>query len=286
VFIDGPPLDLVSRLLPVTSKLRPSLLVHLHLHARAQASRGRDALDRQSSAKFGRRPMLGLIENLRSAIRALKYRKVQGAWGDYYRHTNYSAEAMAHKERIVSELLARVRPRAVWDLGANTGAFSRLTAGQGAYTVAFDGDHDAVEQHYEECRARKGPGVLPLVMDLANPSGRIGWNHAERSSLADRGPADVVLALGLIHHLSLANQVPFDMVAEVMARFGRALIIEFVAPTDSQVVGMLSRMPRLRDGYALEPFERAFARFFRIEDVVPIQGAERRLYLMRNVGAA
>jgi hypothetical protein len=285
VFIDGPPLDLVSRLLPFTSKLHPSLLVHLHLHARAQTRHGNSRLPARSEASFSRRSMLGLIDHLESAVRALKYRKVHGAWGDYYGHTNYSAEAMAEKMRLVSALLARVGPRTVWDLGANTGVFSRLAAEQGAYTVAFDGDHDAVEQHYAECRARKDSRVLPLVMDLANPSGRIGWDHSERASLADRGPADVVLALGLIHHLSLSNQVPFPMVAEFMARLGRTLIIEFVAPGDSQVVGMLSRMPRLAPEYGREAFERGFARLFSIDEAVPIAGTERRLYLMRRIEA-
>ena len=50
MFIDGPPLDLVSQLLPFSSQLRPSLLVHLHLHARAQARHGSGALDRQAAA--------------------------------------------------------------------------------------------------------------------------------------------------------------------------------------------------------------------------------------------
>jgi hypothetical protein len=225
--------------------------------------------------------MLGLVDNLESAIRRLRYKPVRGTWADYYGHTNYSADAMAEKERIVTALLAKTRAGLVWDLGANTGAFSRIAAAQGACTIAFDGDHDAVEQHYEACRARQETRILPLIMDLANPSGRIGWNHAERSSLADRGPAGAVLALGLIHHLSLSNQVPFEMVAEFMARTGRSLIIEFVAPGDSQVVGMMSRMPRLVDGYTQEAFERGFARFFAVEEAIPIAGTERRLYLMR-----
>ncbi len=230
--------------------------------------------------------MLGLVEHLESAIRGLRYKPAQGVWADYYGHTNYAAEAMADKQRVVSALLARERPGTVWDLGANTGAFSRLAAEQGACTVAFDGDHDAVEQHYVECRKRSDTRALPLIMDLANPSGRIGWNHAERFSLADRGPADVVLALGLIHHLSLANQVPFGMVAEFLVGVGRALIIEFVAPADSQVVGMLSRMPRLEGRYDLEGFEREFARFFTLDEVIPIADAERRVYLMHRKATA
>ena len=36
VFIDGIPLDLAATLLPGSTRLRPSLAMHVHLHARAQ----------------------------------------------------------------------------------------------------------------------------------------------------------------------------------------------------------------------------------------------------------
>jgi hypothetical protein len=179
-----------------------------------------------------------------------------------------------------------VRPETVWDLGANTGAFSRIAAGAGAYTIAADGDQAAVERHYLDCRERREARVLPIVIDLANPSGRIGWNHEERLSLIDRGPADLVLALGLVHHLALANQVPFDLVAEFFHRAGRALAVEFVPRTDSQVVSMLSRMPRLDDRYTQEAFERAFASRFDLLETVQIAESERRLYLMRGKAGA
>jgi hypothetical protein len=282
LYIDGPPLDFVSRLLPFSSRLHPSLLLHLHIHAHAQSRHGGRARALSPTAHFGRRSMLGLIEHLESAVVRLRYKPAHSIWADYYNHTNYSAPAMADKERIVTRLLERARPSTVWDLGANTGAFSRLAASQGAYTVAFDGDSDAVEQHYTDCRARSEARVLPLVMDLSNPTGPIGWGHAERLSLTERGPADVVLALGLLHHLSLANQVPFQKVAAFFQGLGRSLVIEFVARTDSQVAGMLSRMPRLDDSYVLDAFEREFGRCFAFDEMIPVGDSDRRIYLMRR----
>ncbi len=282
LFIDGAPLDLVSHLLPFTSRLSPSLLMHLHLHARAQERHGTGEIKNRQPTTFKRSSMLGLIDHLESAVGTLTYEPKRGPWVDYYSNTNYSAEAMADKHRVVAAFIERQRPDVVWDLGANTGAFSRLASARGAYTLAFDGDPDAVERHYSELVARHDTNVLPLVMDLANPSPRIGWSHAERLSLIDRGPADLVLALGLIHHLSLSNQVPFDMTAEFFHRVGRALVIEFVPPSDSQVAGMLSRMPRLQDGYSLDAFERGFAKFFDVIEAAPVAGSERRLYLMRS----
>jgi hypothetical protein len=285
VFIDGVPLDLVAGLLPMVTKLSPSLLVHLHLHARAQGRHGDRPLDRTTPTRFTRRAMLGLVEHLESAVDGLTYRAEGTTWVDYYGRTNYSPEAMADKDRVVAASIDRVRPATVWDLGANTGAFSRLAAERGAYTVAFDGDPAAVERHYGDCLGRKEARVLPLVMDLANPTGPMGWSHGERMSLIDRGPADLVLALGLIHHLSLANHVPFGMAAEFFHRAGRSLLIEFVPRTDSQVAGMLSRMPRHDERYSQDAFEAAFSTHFDTVEVTPIRESERRLYLMRGKDA-
>jgi hypothetical protein len=281
IFIDGVPLDLASRLLPAGTRLRPSLLVHVHLHARAQARHGLKTASNRT-ATFKRQAMMGLIDHLESAINSLTDGGAGGPWVDYYDRTNYSPDAMAEKQRVVGEFVARAQPRTVWDLGANTGTFSRLASAQGAYTIAFDGDATAVERHFLDCRTRRDPNVLPLVMDLANPSGGIGWDHGERLSLTDRGPADLVLALGLVHHLRITNQVPFTMVAESFKRFGRTLVVEFPAPADSQVRDMLARVPALADGYTRDAFESAFEGHFQIEASHQIANSERRLYLMRR----
>jgi hypothetical protein len=283
LFIDGPPLDLASRLLPATSKFHPSLLVHLHLHARAQTKHGGGSLEnKRQSSSFTKRAMLGLVDHLESAISRLTYTPSGTTWVDYYDHTNYSAAAMSDKHKIVAAFVETERPSTVWDLGANTGAFSRTAADAGAYTIALDGDPAAVERHVLAGCERGEKRILPLVMDLANPTGALGWAHDERLSLASRGPADVVLALGLIHHLSLSNHVPFGMTADFLARIGRTLIIEFVPRTDSQVAAMLSRMPTADDRYTLEAFERAYQERFVILDAEPIPGSDRRLYRMHS----
>jgi len=282
LFIDGPPLDLVSTLLPITSKFHPSLLVHLHLHSRAQAKHGGAAIAGRTPTSFTRHAMLGLVDHLESAIERLAYKAAGTTWADYYANTNYTDAAMAGKHQLVAGMLDAARPSTTWDLGANTGAFSRLAADVGAYTIAIDGDPAAVERAVLAGQARNERRILPLVMDLANPTGAMGWAHEERSSLAGRGPADVVLALGLIHHLTLSNHVPFAMTADYLARIGRTLIVEFVPPTDSQVVGMLSRMPKAEAGYSVDRFEQAYRERFRILESESIPGTERRLYRMES----
>ena len=136
----------------------------------------------------------------------------------------------------------------IWDLGANTGDYSRLAAATGAHVVSFDGDRTVVEQHFEQSRAG-GPSILPLIQDLANPSPGAGWSNSERRSLLERGPADLALALALVHHLSIGCNVPLESVAAFFERICRHVIIEFVPKEDSQVQRMLALRDDVFTGY-------------------------------------
>jgi ribosomal protein L11 methylase PrmA len=283
VYIDGVPLDLASELLPGRSRLSFGLLTHLHLHAKSQiryADEG--SLPASGKRKMGRHGLEALLSSLEGTVRALDWEPA-GAWVDYYGHTNYTAAAASEKKRIVSEWLRESAPATVWDLGANVGEFSRAAAEAGAYTIAFDSDAGAVERNYREGRERGEEQILPLVLDLTNPSGGIGWANRERSSLVERGPADVALALALIHHLAIGNNVPFARIAEFLAAVCRTLVIEFVPKTDSQVRRMLATREDVFADYGIEAFEREFARRFRTISRFPIPESERVLYRMRRV---
>jgi hypothetical protein len=279
VHIDGLPLDLASALLPARSRRRASLLLHLHLHARSQKKyEAREvALARR---KIGRQALLGLVDSLESGTRKLRWRPAGTEWADYYDDTNYTAEGLTEKKRAVEAFVADLRPRLVWDLGANTGEFSRSAALAGASVVSFDVDPACVERNYLRARADREERVLPLLMDLTNPSPAAGWENTERLSLLERGPADAVLALALIHHLAIGNNVPLDRAARFFARAGRALLIEFVPKTDSQVKRLLVTREDIFDRYTAEEFERAFAGYFETRRRVPVPGSTRTLYDM------
>ena len=178
--------------------------------------------------------------------------------------------------------LGRIRPSMTWDLGANVGRFSRLAAEAGSTTIAFDLDPSAVDVHYRRCRADGETRLLPLLLDLTNPSPAQGWNHTERLSLAERGPADAVMALALVHHLAIANNVPLPLLAETLAGYGRSLIVEFVPKTDSQVQRLLASRQDIFTSYTLEGFERAFRPTFKIRAAERIEDSERVLFWMEH----
>jgi len=281
VHIDGIPLDLVSSLLPLRSRRRASLLLHVHLHARSQKRfAGREV--RVARGKVSRQARLGLIDSLESGTRKLRWRATGTEWADYYDDTNYTPEGLAAKRRAVEDFVARVRPRTVWDLGGNIGTFSRIAAASGAQVISFDVDPVCIERGYLRVRAEKEQNLLPLLIDLTNPSPAAGWENAERLSLLERGPADAVLALALIHHLAIGNNVPLEKAAGFFARAGRSLLIEFIPKSDSQVKRLLVTREDIFERYTREEFERVFRQRFEIVRRVSLAGSERTLYAMER----
>jgi len=281
-YIDGIPLDLASTLLPRRTYLRPGALYHVHLHARSQRLfAGKDAAH-ASKGKVSRHSLAALVDSLESAVKGLKWSPSKSEWTGYYDARTYSPDSLNHKRQLVSEMLDRTGAKSAWDFGGNTGLFARIAADKGIPTIGFDADISVVEASYRAARANDGADILPLVCDLTNPSPRIGWQNRERMSLADRGPADVGMALALIHHLAISNNVPFGRIADFFAEVCRFLIVEFVPKDDPQVRRMLSVREDIFPDYDQQAFEAEFAERFSILDSRNINDSQRVLYLMKR----
>ncbi len=280
--IDGLPLDLTASLLPFRARLRLPLLLHLFFHAKGQkrlaAGSSADSANRKA---FSSRAFHGLIESLESGVARLRPQRRGSQWVDYYQEaSHYSQEALEHKKELVSELIEEVAPKDVWDLGANVGVFSRIASDRGINTVCFELDAAAVDENYRKVKERRETNVLPLVIDLLNPSPGIGWENQERMTLTERGPASLAMALALVHHLAIANNVPLPRVAKFLSELCGHLIIEFVPKGDEKVQEMLARRDDIFPEYTEEGFERAFEERFEIVRREGIKGSARALYLM------
>src|ERR1043165_3348929 len=254
---DGIPLDLAAALLPWRTRLRPSTSLHIHLHAATIRKHAADVLpDKRMSRRVSKRGLLGLVDNLETLIRRLDFSPTRGEWWDYEETHGYGSEARAAKERLVTRL-AGDSPGIVWDLGANTGRFAELVAPAAAHVVAIDRDHGAGERHWRR-RMEEAANILPLVVDLTNPSPALGWGLEERESLPDRGPADLLLALALVHHLAIGNNVPLPRIAAWFARLARRAIVEWVPKDDPQTRRLLVAREDVFPGDHLQGFEAAF----------------------------
>ncbi|MDQ3710067.1 MAG: SAM-dependent methyltransferase [Actinomycetota bacterium] len=294
VHLDGVPLDLAAALLPGRSRLQPGLAVHLHAHARSQrrhaddagragAGKGDNKVGTKDAPHFSEQAFRGLIDSLTTAVRKQAWEPGESAWRDYYAaKESYSDEAMASKEELVAKFVGELQPRSVWDLGANTGRFSWLAARAGASVVALEMDPSAVEVSWRQVVAGEAPAILPLVMDLANPSPGLGWGSAERPSLSQRGPADLALALALIHHLAIANNVPLTHVAAWLATLCQWLVLEWVPKVDPMVRRLLASRQDVFDDYCEQGLQDALSGWFDVVQREPVHGSQRTLYLLRR----
>jgi hypothetical protein len=284
VHLDGVPLDLAVRLLPRRARLRASLLLHLSLHARSQRRHQADAesaLD--GDREVSERGLRGLIDSLRGAVEHLAPPRPSAGWTSYEDEADhYGPRAAQAKAAAVGSLITELCPRTVWDLGANVGRFSRLSSSRGIPTVSFDLDAGCVEAAYGRARADDDANLLPLVLDLANPSPAIGWANEERMTLAERGPADLCLALALVHHLAIGNNVPLPRIARFLADICRRAVVEFVPKQDEKVIHLLRNREDVFPDYTVQGFERSVGPWFDIERRIPIEDSARLLYVLRR----
>ena len=283
VYIDGIPLDLASSLLPFRSRFKLPLLLHIHLHARSQQHFSDKVVDREiGRGRVSLQSLLGLIDNLESAVKKLQWSPQGTAWADYYQDDSYDSVGIEHKKQLVANFLDEAAPRTVWDLGSNIGLFSRIAANKGIQTISWDVDPGCVDINYRQVTANGETNLLPLVLDLTNPSPAMGWENRERMSILERGPADAVLALALVHHLAISNNVSLDRIANFLAKLCSWLIIEFVPKGDSKVQRLLSMREDIFPNYTRQGFENEFGRLFVIKHSEQIRNSKRILYLMKR----
>ncbi|MBW1776935.1 MAG: hypothetical protein JRJ54_04990 [Deltaproteobacteria bacterium] len=184
-FIDGFPLDLAVSSLSWKNRLRPGLFMHLVLHAYFQKNvQRREKMTHGSSFKNPKatdRGLLGLVRSLRRTISHIAFRNISGMWKDYETYRIYNTNEIQAKTEFLTRVMDRVQPKTVWDLGANVGEFSQTAGSRGAFVVSIEQDPVCTEMIYQSNKRQTAQNrILPLTMDIANPSPGLGWSGRER----------------------------------------------------------------------------------------------------------
>lgn len=280
IYLDGIPLGLAAKLLPRSARLRTGLLLHLFWHARAQ--KANEHVHIKQAVRVGMRQQLAIIDSLERTIRKLKPKAYETEWGDYYTNTNYTPAAADKKAKLIREMVRSLKAQTVLDFGGNDGRYSRALHKEGVFTVCADIDPIAVEANYRLVKKQKETLMLPLLVDFTNPGGAMGWSNQERTPIHERLQVDAVLALAVIHHLAISNNLPFDRIAKYFHALAPYLIIEFVPKADSQVQKLLATREDIFPDYTEDGFERAFGPYYTITQSQKIAGSKRTLYVMRR----
>ena len=275
---EGIPLNIAKSLLPARSKFSLHIYLHIHFHASLAARKKTTEIKKQ---KFSNQKFLNLISSLEILINKLKSPVQLTAWTSYYDEASQRAEYLEHKKRTIANWLDKIPDlETAADLGANDGAFSFLLSNRNIQTIAADFDPYCINKLYYKIKKTGEKNILPLVIDMANPSPATGVNNEERTSFISRLQVDLALALALIHHLAIGKNIPLGMIAYFFQKICSTLIIEFVPKEDEKVQMMLKAKKDIYTDYTEENFEKAFGHYFKVENKEFISGSGRTLYLM------
>ena len=271
-------------LLSARDCLRPGVLAHVYLQATAQAryeaSNGNVRAELRA-AGFGAALIRNNVARLRRMVDGLRWTPARSTWSEYSREHGYGDDDLERKAAFVLRVLETRRWPLVWDVGCNTGTYSRIAAGHADYVLALDADHVVIDRLYRALRDEGATNVLPLVADAADPSPGLGWRGRERRPLADRCNPGLILCLALAHHLVIGRNVPFADFTDWLAAFGAEVVLEFVDRGDP----MVERLLRHREGqaidYSRETAERALGRHFEVLGRTELASGWRTLYHCR-----
>jgi SAM-dependent methyltransferase len=281
VYIDGIPLQIARTMLPRRLMPNPLIFLNIYLHGRYEDHYRLH--DKKAKVTLTRSQLKNSLLLLRRMVESISLKRQKTTWGDYYSATNYTAHSLSEKESVVLDQLKNIAPKftRIMDLGANNGKFSRAISHLAELVLSVDIDPNAVDENYNINKQSTFKNIVPMRIDFTNPSPALGWAQSERDSFITRTTNDVIVSLAFIHHMVLAENVPFSRVAEVLSRLAKDLIIEFPDRDDSQVQRLLSHKPE-NHRYDRDEFEKGFERFYDTREKVKIKGSERWIYNMRK----
>jgi hypothetical protein len=280
--VDGIDPDEARRVLSGFKRHWKGVLTHVELHARAEGRMGstdRDVKGDLRSAGFNRKLIEANLTKLSGLVDDLEPQASMSEWSEYSDRSHYTAGDLAKKEEVVRRVAAEQDRALVWDIGANDGHFSRLVAEHADYVLALDADRLVVDRLFLDLVREDNRSILPLVMNLADPSPGLGWRGLERRTLDDRGRPDLVLALAVIHHIAITANVPILAFVDYLAELTPELVIEFPTPSDQMVKRLLrNKRAGVHDDYTVEGFEAVLAERFEVHTREELASKTRILY--------
>lgn len=280
LYSQGIPLQLVAKLLPGKSIFNANVFLHINLPGKLAAGQKKKPA---GSVQFSKKKLFHIISNLQSFVHSLRLKPSLTVWNNYYEETVLSNEYVDEKMKIVRQWLKEIPGDIVLDLGTNTGLFAEAAASEGKFAIAADGDTYCINRLYTECRKKKAKNLIPVCVDITNPSPAIGWNNEERTGFLSRAKAGITMALAIIHHLAIGKNISMEQMAETFSRMSPYLIIEFIPKTDPKVTLLLQEREDSFGHYNETVFLEAFQKRFDVLNKIVVPGTGRILFLMKSI---
>lgn len=282
--LEGIPPEMATRYFHGLHRFKRGVPSHVWFPSKVEGwMRSRDGA-RQSPGSRRRQPetaLLALLDGLARLVKGLSYRQATPSdWSRYSETHSYAEGDFERKMAFVEKHTSARRPHLLWDLGANTGTFSRIAAQYSEIVIAVDGDHEAVDVLYREAREGREQNIVPLVMDLANPSPGQGWAGRERAPFVERRSPDMALCLALLHHLRVSANVPVSLLVKWLRSLDATVIVEFIDRDDEMFTKLAENKREDYADYTLENFRSEVDKYFTVEDRMALKEGKRALLLL------
>ena len=279
--IDGVSIQTMARLFSFGQRFKKGVFSHVWLQAKLDSRYGstnKDVKSELKSAGFSKELILANVRKTRKLIQKLSWGGEGSEWGGYEEFHNYSESDHVLKESFIDACVRDSGASTVWDIGANTGQFSRIAAKHADQVLAMDIDHFAVERMYRKNAEEGINNILPLVQNVCDPSPNWGWRNSERSDLKTRAKPGLVLCLALIHHVVITANIPLDEFIAWLAGLTDQLVIEYVSRSDDKVETLLRNKEDKYHDYSRKNLEAALGRHFGIRERLELESGNRFLY--------
>jgi hypothetical protein len=173
-------------------------------------------------------------------------------WSNYYNTHNLDFKIpVTIKQKFVHHILSEQKPEKVLDLASNKGYYSKMASYLGASVIAFDYEEEIVNHLVFSKELNKN--ITPVFMDFKFPTPGLGTGLLWQDSFY-RFKSNIVLALGLIHHICISQEVPVYLFCETCKKYAiDGIILEFVDPQDKHVKAWNRKIPR---DYSIESIEK------------------------------
>lgn len=195
-----------------------------------------------------------------NSLEKIKIRFGQTAWEKYY--TNIDKKFDLQKKReVVGNILDSIKPRSVFDIGSNTGQYSLIAAQKGAQVIALDSSMVCIEYLFKKAET-DSLKILPLIGDVINPTPSFGFLARQFPSWDQRLKSELILFLGIMHHLHINGRQSFARLAEFLNELSqKAVVFEYIDSTDNNIC-LLDHGRKI--DYSLETVSRSLAKYFKL----------------------
>ena len=285
--LEGIPPEEATRYFQGLKRLKRGVLSHVWFPAKAESRILRRRSPGQPAGPRRKQPrmmLLALIDSLMRLVNRLSYENAGSDWSQYSETHTYGERDFERKKDFVHRHTSTLRPHLTWDLGANTGVFSRIAARHSDSVVAVDGDQDAVDMLYHGTLKAGEQNIIPLVIDLANLSPNQGWAGRERAAFEERGSPDMILCLALLHHMRVSANIPLASFTEWLRGLDATVIIEFVGRNDEMFLELIEGRSHDYADYTAEHFQMEMERHFTIRDRLQLKDGKREMLLVEPNG--